>query len=290
MSRTITILCIEDETMLLEDICEELQEQGYEVIPACDGREALEILQTQRPDLILCDVMMPGMNGAELLEHIRAEMPDLAGIPFVFLTAKATREDIIAGKELGVDDYLTKPIDFGLLHATIGSRLREVWRLQKANRRKLRELYDEVKGLRTTHSTLKIALVSSNERVTEPISLALRELGCEVDNVPERRLTQLDFSLDRYDLVFFLYSAIAYNYLKYQDYSSHEARAARFAILAPPYFWETEQLVLMQAGLEEFVEYPYRPSHIFRIILRRTRQLALRERTANELHDSFMTG
>ncbi|WP_332699860.1 response regulator [Devosia sp.] len=128
---TATILCVEDETDLRADICEELVAAGYEVDEAGNGQEALELLRGKRYDLVLCDITMPKMSGLELLRQVRQE-PGLGELPFVFLTALAGRRDIIAGKEAGVDDYLTKPIDFDLMLITIAARLDQVARIKGA--------------------------------------------------------------------------------------------------------------------------------------------------------------
>jgi DNA-binding response OmpR family regulator/DNA-binding CsgD family transcriptional regulator len=128
---TAAILCVEDEADLRADICEELVAAGYEVEEAGNGQEALEILRRRHFDLVLCDITMPKMSGLELLRQVRSEA-DFGDLPFVFLTALAGRRDIIAGKEAGVDDYLTKPIDFDLMLITIAARLDQVARIKGA--------------------------------------------------------------------------------------------------------------------------------------------------------------
>lgn len=128
---TATILCVEDEADLRADICEELEAAGYLVHQAGDGFEALTMIRQTRPDLVLCDITMPRMTGLQLLEEVRND-PALADMPFVFLTALADRSDIIAGKAAGVDDYLTKPIDFDLMLLTLAARLDQVRRVKKA--------------------------------------------------------------------------------------------------------------------------------------------------------------
>jgi DNA-binding response OmpR family regulator/DNA-binding CsgD family transcriptional regulator len=126
------ILCVEDERDLREDLVEELAAAGYAVLEADDGEQALHMLETVRPDLILCDITMPGMDGYEVLAALRERRPELADIPFVFLTAQAGSGQVVRGKRAGADDYLVKPIDFDLMLATIGARLRQVSRMQQA--------------------------------------------------------------------------------------------------------------------------------------------------------------
>ncbi len=124
-----TILCVEDEHHLRQDIIDELSSAGYEVVGAADGRKALALLESERPDLILCDISMPDLDGFGFLDTVRANRPDLADVPLVFLTALHEREAVIAGKLAGADDYLVKPIDYDLLLATVKARLGQVERM-----------------------------------------------------------------------------------------------------------------------------------------------------------------
>lgn len=126
------ILCIEDEPSLRDDIAAELAEAGYGIIATGNARDALDRLDSRRPDLILCDIVMPEMDGHALLAHLRKARPDLNDIPFVFLTALSSREQMIEGRKAGADDYLTKPIDYDLLRAIISARLDQVARLRAA--------------------------------------------------------------------------------------------------------------------------------------------------------------
>lgn len=124
------ILCVEDKDTLRRDIAEELVEAGYRVIEAANGRDALAQLEAVRPDLILCDICMPDMDGYDLLRATQERPDDYAGIPFLFMSALADRRDVVKGKLRGADDYLTKPIDFDLLLATVHARLRQMWRMK----------------------------------------------------------------------------------------------------------------------------------------------------------------
>lgn len=100
------ILIVEDEESLALGLEYNLKEENYSVVIAKDGREALEIFETEKFDLIIIDIMLPYYNGFELVEIIRKKEPR---IPLLILTAKSKNEDKIKGFELGVDDYLTKP-------------------------------------------------------------------------------------------------------------------------------------------------------------------------------------
>ena len=126
------ILCVEDEEELRRDLADELSEAGYKVMEACNGVQALAQLDVMRPDLILCDISMPGLNGYDVLRATQTKASDYAEIPFVFLTALADPREIIEGKRSGADDYLVKPIDYDLLLATVHARLRQIARIRSS--------------------------------------------------------------------------------------------------------------------------------------------------------------
>lgn len=125
-----TILCIEDDRDTAELISEELENRGYNVIVANNGREGWSALLKSQPDIILSDINMPFMSGFEILEGLKAIAPRFARVPFIFLTAMNDRNDELKGRLLGADDYVAKPIDFNLLHAIINARIRNVARMQ----------------------------------------------------------------------------------------------------------------------------------------------------------------
>jgi len=116
------ILVIEDEPEMRRNLTTILRLEKYTPLAAENGRIGIELARNQRPDLILCDVMMPDLDGYGVIAALRAE-PETVGIPFIFLTAKGERPDIRAGMNLGADDYLTKPVAKADLLAAIRSRL-----------------------------------------------------------------------------------------------------------------------------------------------------------------------
>ena len=124
----IKILCIEDDRETAALIAEELLDRGYEVILAHDGREGLAAILRTMPDLVLSDISMPAMSGFELLASLIALAPRFSKMPFVFLTALTDRDNELKGRQLGADDYVTKPIDFDMLAAIITARLAGVAR------------------------------------------------------------------------------------------------------------------------------------------------------------------
>jgi DNA-binding response OmpR family regulator len=110
-----TILVVEDETTLRETLAEALEAEGFKVVSAADGREALTRFRADQPDLILLDVMLPELSGVEVCRIIRAE----SSVPIVMLTAKDSELDKVVGLELGADDYVTKPFSLRELSARI---------------------------------------------------------------------------------------------------------------------------------------------------------------------------
>lgn len=128
MNTGASILVVDDEPRLLEGIRLILEAEGYPVLTALDGIEALAVLQSQPVNLILADIAMPRMNGYQLYERV-CENPQWVAIPFVFLTARAMDSDIRYGRELGVDEYLTKPFESEDLLAVVRGKLRRAQQL-----------------------------------------------------------------------------------------------------------------------------------------------------------------
>lgn len=118
------ILVIEDNRDILENTAEILELSSYRVLTAPNGRIGLEQALKNKPDLILCDIMMPELDGYAVL-HMIQKSPELEETPFIFLTAKTEQSDVRKGMTLGADDYITKPFDPADLLKTIESRLRK---------------------------------------------------------------------------------------------------------------------------------------------------------------------
>ncbi|GAB3997386.1 response regulator [Spirosoma daeguense] len=120
-----TVLIIEDEAALRQNMADLLELSGYTVQAADNGKDGVRLALASKPDLVLCDIMMPGMDGYGVLQ-IFSGHPELKTIPFIFITAKSERADFRKGMELGADDYLTKPFGEAELLGAIDVRLRVV--------------------------------------------------------------------------------------------------------------------------------------------------------------------
>jgi DNA-binding response OmpR family regulator len=115
-----TILVVDDETTLRETLVDALEADGFRVVAAADGREALARFRADQPDLVLLDLMLPELSGIEVCRIIRQE----SGVPIVMLTAKDSELDKVVGLELGADDYVTKPFSLRELSARIRALFR----------------------------------------------------------------------------------------------------------------------------------------------------------------------
>jgi CRP-like cAMP-binding protein/CheY-like chemotaxis protein len=143
------ILLIEDNKDVRENTAEILQLAQYNVITAKNGKEGVELTLKEKPDLIICDIMMPILDGHGVL-HMLSKNEETSSIPFIFLTAKAERSDFRKGMEMGADDYLTKPFDDVELLNAIESRLKKNDILKKEftkNIEGINNFIQEVKGI-----------------------------------------------------------------------------------------------------------------------------------------------
>ena len=160
------ILVVDDVPDNVEILQMRLEAQGYEVVTAADGIEALEKIAELTPDLVLLDVMMPKLDGIETVKRLKADA-SLPFIPVILVTAKADASDVVAGLESGGDDYLTKPVD----HAALSARVRAMLRIKALHdtvQDQAKRLEDQAAQLAMWNSTLEervVAQLSEIERV-----------------------------------------------------------------------------------------------------------------------------
>ena len=169
------VLCIEDDRETAALIAEELVERGFEVSVAHDGRAGFAAILKNMPDLVLSDISMPVMSGFEVLERLTALEPRFAKMPFVFLTALTDRDNELKGRQLGADDYVTKPIDFDVLTTIINARLAGVarWELWP----KLVQLND-----REVETLTWVARGKKSAEIAQILGLTKRTVDFHIDN------------------------------------------------------------------------------------------------------------
>jgi len=133
------ILIIEDNKQVRENIVEILESEGYEMYQADGGISGIDISKRVQPDLVICDIMMPEMDGFEVLENMRKNVLT-SNIPFIFLTAKDTRDDLRKGMQLGADDYISKPFTIEEILYAVTTRLERIKEFKRKSEEKLNEL------------------------------------------------------------------------------------------------------------------------------------------------------
>ena len=173
------ILCIEDDRETAALIAEELLERGYEVGVAHDGREGLTAILKTLPDLVLSDISMPAMSGFELLDRLVALAPRFSRMPFIFLTALTDRDNELKGRQLGADDYVTKPIDFDMLATIINARLSGIAR---------NGVWPQAVGLndREVEVLTWVARGKTSMEIAQILGLAKRTIDFHIDNARDK--------------------------------------------------------------------------------------------------------
>jgi CRP-like cAMP-binding protein len=155
------VLIIEDNNDIRESTAEILELTGYQVIQAVNGKVGVDLALQHKPDVILCDIMMPELDGYGVL-YLLSKHPETDSIPFIFLTAKAERIDLRKGMEMGADDYLTKPYDEIELLNAIETRLNKKEKQQAFFGKSLEKIENLVAGSRNGAAELK-ALIASRK-------------------------------------------------------------------------------------------------------------------------------
>ena len=161
------LLLIEDNIEIRENTAEILELAGYKVQTAENGKVGVEMALKEKPDLIICDIMMPVLDGYGVL-HLLNKNPELTGIPFIFLTAKAERSDFRKGMEMGADDYITKPFDSEVL-------LLKIKAILKRNEEQNRESENMEFDLSTYHFNPRLRQLS-HSGITQTLSPKENEL------------------------------------------------------------------------------------------------------------------
>jgi DNA-binding NarL/FixJ family response regulator len=183
------ILVIEDEPEMRRNITALLRYQDYHPIEAANGRAGLALAKREKPDLVLCDVMMPELDGHGVLQALQQD-PEMATIPFVFLTAKGERDDLRSGMDLGADDYLTKPVANADLIRAIETRLR---RSQQQSQREFKPDFTSTEPLlklgltaRATETLLWLAQGKTNPDIATILGITESTVKKHVQEIFER--------------------------------------------------------------------------------------------------------
>src|SRR5215831_4326746 len=173
-----SILIVDDEELNSEGLARRLQGRGFATTVAKSGREAIELLGGRRFDLVLLDIMMPGMTGLEVLKFLR-RVDSLIDLPIIMVTARGESEDMVEALELGANDYVTKPLDFPVVLARI--------RTQLALRRAVSQV-KELEGKLDAHNReLRAAtegLAAAHDRHTRDLESAARVQRTFLPSVP----------------------------------------------------------------------------------------------------------
>jgi two-component system phosphate regulon response regulator PhoB len=162
-----SILVIDDEKDLIELVRYNLEKEGYSVIAASDGPSGLEVVKRHRPELVILDLMMPGMDGLQVCQQLRSD-PRTARTPVIMLTAKATEADRVVGLELGADDYITKPFSPREVVARVKAVLRRSAAGAEAPQMiRSGELSIDVNGHEVTYGGARVALTATEFRILQ---------------------------------------------------------------------------------------------------------------------------
>lgn len=162
-----TILVIDDEKDLIELVRYNLEKEGFDVIAATDGQAGLEVVKKHRPDLVVLDLMMPGLDGLQVCQRLRTD-PRAGRIPLIMLTAKATEADRVVGLELGADDYITKPFSPREVIARVKAVLRRSVP-QQDDRQLIRngDVTIDLSGHEVTYRGQRVSLTATEFRILE---------------------------------------------------------------------------------------------------------------------------
>lgn len=182
------LLLIDDDPNLILLVKDYLEFRGYKVITAENGQEALDVLQSETPDMIICDVMMPQMDGYTFVEHVRKD-PRTSWIPVLFLSAKGQSQDRVKGLNTGADVYMVKPFEPEELVAQVESSLKQASRiLQHQNKGaeggpKIQVPFDVELTPTELRVVQYVARGMANREIAEELNVSQRTIESHVSNM-----------------------------------------------------------------------------------------------------------
>jgi len=180
------LLLVDDDPNLVLLVKDYLEFRGYEVVPASNGNEALEVMENFAPDLIICDVMMPGMDGYTFVETIRAN-PGTNWIPVIFLSARGQTADRVRGLNTGADVYMVKPFEPEELVAQVESSLKHTERLMHMQGSQIQPVLQVAEDVELTPTETKViqfvAKGMSNREIADRLGVSQRTVESHVSNM-----------------------------------------------------------------------------------------------------------
>ncbi len=183
------LLLIDDDPNLILLVKDYLEFRGYEVVTAENGREAIEVLEKDLPDMIICDVMMPEMDGYSLVEHVRNN-PRTSWIPVLFLSAKGQSQDRVKGLNTGADVYMVKPFEPEELVAQVESSLKQAARIADHRPGRAPESGPKIQvpfDVELTPTELRVvqyvARGMANREIAEELNVSQRTIESHVSNM-----------------------------------------------------------------------------------------------------------
>ncbi|MGG6296872.1 response regulator transcription factor [Leptolyngbya sp. AN02str] len=183
------LLLIDDDPNLILLVKDYLEFRGYQVVTAENGQEALDVLQKETPDMIICDVMMPQMDGYSFVEHVRKD-PRTSWIPVLFLSAKGQSQDRVKGLNTGADVYMVKPFEPEELVAQVESSLKQASRLIQRNDSKGLDNAPKIQvpfDVELTPTELRVvqyvARGMANREIAEELNVSQRTIESHVSNM-----------------------------------------------------------------------------------------------------------
>jgi PAS domain S-box-containing protein len=189
------ILIIEDNSVLLDSIADFLEEEGFNIIKALNGEEGVEMAVRNIPDIILSDIYMPKLNGYQVYDALR-KTPSTSLIPFIFISAKAEKEDILYGLKMGADDYIIKPIDFPELLKRVINRIEKTHNTMQLSEVKYQALFESANDAILMVKALNSSIFDANPT-------ACSALGFEKDHLLTMRVQDLFVPSDEEPLLSF---------------------------------------------------------------------------------------
>jgi two-component system, cell cycle response regulator len=283
---TARVLVVDDQPANVALLEAYLTSEYYEVLTARDGEEALKLARAERPDIILLDIMMPGIDGYEVCRRVKSD-PVLATIPIIMVSALSDKADLVRGLEVGAEDFLTKPVDYTILSARVRSLVRlkmtqDEWRLkgETSDQLGLAEMPDD----KDLEKGGKIFLVEQPGPAAERLKQNLNEAGYECTLAPEPAKAAELAGEGAFDLVVISLALSGIDALRMCSSMRTQPSTRQMPLLL---IVDEERTVPLARGLEIGVnDYLVRPVHKAEL-LARVRSQIRRKRFQDRLRDFY---